>query len=48
MLSLLALESGVESFDGADMDAIWEKSIRLFDLFPDTFHMETMVRLRAL
>jgi kynureninase len=33
MLSLLALESGVESFDGADMDAVWAKSIRLFELF---------------
>nr|WP_295373001.1 kynureninase [uncultured Sphingosinicella sp.] len=33
MLSLLALESGVQSFDGADMDAVWAKSIALFDLF---------------
>lgn len=33
MLSLLALESGVESFDGVDMDAIWAKSVALFDLF---------------
>ncbi|MFC7498353.1 kynureninase [Enterovirga sp. GCM10030262] len=33
MLSLLALESGVESFDGVDMDAAWAKSIALFDLF---------------
>jgi kynureninase len=33
MLSLLALESGIESFDGADMDAVWAKSVRLFDLF---------------
>ncbi len=33
MLSLLALESGVESFAGVDMEAIWEKSVRLFDLF---------------
>ena len=33
MLSLLALESGVESFDGADMGAVWAKSVRLFDLF---------------
>ena len=33
MLSLLALESGVESFDGVDMEALWAKSVRLFDLF---------------
>ncbi len=33
MLSLLALESGVESFDGADMDAVWRKSVALFNLF---------------
>jgi len=33
MLSLLALESGVESFEGADMAAIWSKSVALFDLF---------------
>ena len=33
MLSLLALESGVESFDGVDMDSVWAKSIALFDLF---------------
>jgi kynureninase len=33
MLSLLALESGVESFAGASMDAVWAKSIALFDLF---------------
>jgi kynureninase len=33
MLSLLALESGVASFEGADMDALWAKSIALFDLF---------------
>jgi kynureninase len=33
MLSLLALESGVESFEGADMDALWAKSVALFDLF---------------
>lgn len=32
MLSLLALESGVEGFDGADMAALWAKSIALFDL----------------
>jgi kynureninase len=33
MLSLLALESGVETFDGVDMDAVWGKSVALFDLF---------------
>jgi kynureninase len=33
MLSLAALESGVESFEGADVDALWSKSIALFDLF---------------
>ena len=33
MLSLSALESGVESFEGADMAALWTKSIALFDLF---------------
>jgi kynureninase len=35
MLSLAALESGVESFGDADMAAIWAKSVRLFDLFAD-------------
>lgn len=35
MLSLAALESGVESFEGAGMDALWAKSIALFDLFAD-------------
>jgi kynureninase len=33
ILSLAALESGVESFAGADMAAIWAKSSALFDLF---------------
>jgi kynureninase len=33
MLSLLALESGVETFDGADMAQVWTKSVALFDLF---------------
>jgi kynureninase len=33
MLSLCALESGVESFEGADMAALWAKSVALFDLF---------------
>jgi kynureninase len=35
MLSLAALESGIESFDGADMDSLWAKSVALFDLFAD-------------
>jgi kynureninase len=35
MLSLAALESGVESFEGADMGALWAKSVALFDLFAD-------------
>jgi kynureninase len=35
MLSLGALESGVESFEGADMPALWAKSVALFDLFAD-------------
>jgi kynureninase len=35
MLSLGALESGVESFEGAEMTALWAKSIALFDLFAD-------------
>jgi kynureninase len=33
MLSLAALESGVESFEGADMATLWAKSVALFDLF---------------
>jgi kynureninase len=33
MLSLLALESGVDSFAGTDMETIWAKSVALFDLF---------------
>jgi kynureninase len=33
MLSLLALESGVETFAGANMEAVWAKSVALFDLF---------------
>jgi kynureninase len=33
VLSLAALESGIEAFDGVSMDALWEKSIALFDLF---------------
>ena len=33
MLSMAALESGIECFHGADMEAVWAKSIALFDLF---------------
>jgi kynureninase len=33
ILSLSALESGVESFDGAGMDALWAKSVALWDYF---------------
>jgi kynureninase len=35
MLSLSALESGVQSFAGADMDAIWAKSVSMFDFFAE-------------
>jgi kynureninase len=35
MLSLSALESGVASFDGVDMEALWAKSCALFDLFAE-------------
>ncbi|HEY5721422.1 MAG TPA: kynureninase [Allosphingosinicella sp.] len=35
MLSLIGLESGIESFGGVDMDQVWAKSIGLFDLFAD-------------
>lgn len=35
VLSLLALEGGVESFAGAEMDALWAKSQKLFDLFAE-------------
>jgi kynureninase len=35
MLSLGALESGVESFEGATMAQLWTKSVALFDLFAD-------------
>ena len=35
ILGLAALEAGVESFEGADMGALWAKSIRLFDLFAE-------------
>ncbi len=33
VLSLLALESGIESFDGLTMERLWAKSIALFDVF---------------
>jgi kynureninase len=33
MLSMAALESGIDSFAGVDMDAVWAKSVALFDLF---------------
>jgi kynureninase len=35
ILSLSALESGVDAFDGVDMAALWEKSVQLFDLFAE-------------
>ncbi|HEY1604080.1 MAG TPA: kynureninase [Allosphingosinicella sp.] len=33
ILSLAALESGIATFDGIDMAAIWAKSVALFDCF---------------
>ncbi|HEX8381613.1 MAG TPA: kynureninase [Allosphingosinicella sp.] len=33
ILSLAALESGVESFEGASMGLLWAKSVSLFELF---------------
>jgi kynureninase len=33
ILSIAALEAGIESFDGVAMDALWGKSVALFDLF---------------
>jgi kynureninase len=33
MLSLAALESGVGTFDGVEMEALWAKSVQLFDFF---------------
>ena len=33
ILAMAALESGLDGFDGVDMDALWAKSIALFDLF---------------
>ncbi|HEX8241206.1 MAG TPA: kynureninase [Allosphingosinicella sp.] len=35
MLSLAALESGVDSFEGVELAALWTKSIALFELFAD-------------
>jgi kynureninase len=33
ILSLAALETGIDAFEGISMEAVWTKSIRLFDLF---------------
>ncbi|HEY0626627.1 MAG TPA: kynureninase [Allosphingosinicella sp.] len=33
ILSMAALEAGVEGFSGVDMDVVWTKSVALFDLF---------------
>jgi kynureninase len=33
ILALAALESGIDAFDGVAMDALWEKSVALFDMF---------------
>ncbi len=33
ILSLAGLESGIATFDGVEMDALWAKSVRLFDFF---------------
>ena len=33
ILSLAALEAGVESFEGVEMEAVWAKSVSLFELF---------------
>lgn len=35
MLSMIGLESGIESFDGVAVDQVWAKSVALFDLFAD-------------
>jgi kynureninase len=35
ILSLAALEAGVESFEGVDIDSVWAKSMSLFDLFAE-------------
>jgi len=33
ILAMAALESGIQSFDGVEMDQLWAKSVQLFDLF---------------
>jgi kynureninase len=33
ILSLSALEGGIDSFDGTEMDALWAKSVALWDMF---------------
>lgn len=33
ILSLAALETGIDVFDGVSMEALWGKSVRLFELF---------------
>lgn len=33
ILSLAALECGIDTFDGVSMQAVWEKSIALFEMF---------------
>jgi kynureninase len=33
VLGMSALESGIDAFDGASMEALWAKSVQLFDLF---------------
>jgi len=38
ILSLAALECGIDAFDDVPMDAIWEKSAALFDLFERLMH----------
>lgn len=35
ILSLAALESGLDSYAGVAMDSVWTKSVALFDLFAD-------------
>lgn len=35
ILAMSALESGLATFDGVDMDALWAKSVALFDLLHD-------------
>ncbi len=35
MLSLLALECGIATFDGVDRKRLWDKSVALFDLLTD-------------